>query len=186
MPSFFKKTLAFLGFIDEDIGENNEIELKDNFAQERRDSSNRHRTKAYRNERNLQVYSDEAYKDKEVNHLQSKQPTSWFKSSKKIASLEEAKMEKKFKVFVIEPNTFENSQVIGDKFKSDIPVIVNLQNESQETSKRIIDFCSGLTYALNGSIEKVADKVFLITPYNVEVTSEEKELLREKGFYEEL
>jgi len=184
MPSFFKKTLAFLGFIDEDVEENDEIELKDKFAQEKR--GNRYRTKAYRNERNLQVYSNETYKDEKVNYPPSKQPSSWFKSSKKITSLEEAKMEKKIKVFVIEPNTFEDSQIIGDKFKSDIPVIVNLQNENQETSKRIIDFCSGLTYALNGSIEKVADKVFLITPYNVEVTSEEKELLREKGFYEEV
>ena len=48
----------------------------------------------------------------------------------------------------------------------------------------MIDFCSGLAYALEGNIKKVADKVFLITPYNVEVSSEEKELLREQGFYE--
>ena len=79
---------------------------------------------------------------------------------------------------------FEDSQIIGDKFKNDIPVIVNLQNESSEVAKRIIDFCSGLTYALDGSIEKVADKVFLITPSNVEVTSEEKELLKDRGLYE--
>ena len=177
MPGFFRKTLSFLGFIDED---NDETPTKKSSIPEKRESD--YRNSSVKNRGVLDVYID---KDKNINTSRSS-GSSWFKPSRKVTNLQEVKMEKKMKVFVIEPNGFEDSQIIGDKFKSDTPVIVNLQNENPETSKRVIDFCSGLTYALNGSIEKVAEKVFLITPYNVEVTSEEKELLKEKGFYEEV
>ncbi|NLG66292.1 MAG: cell division protein SepF, partial [Actinobacteria bacterium] len=68
-------------------------------------------------------------------------------------------------------------------FKGDIPVILNLQRSDNELSKRLIDFSSGLTYALEGGIERVADKVFLLTPRNVEVSAEEKQRLIEKGFF---
>ncbi|HHT78341.1 MAG TPA: cell division protein SepF [Actinobacteria bacterium] len=176
MPGFFRKTLSFLGFIDEDYEE--PVSGK-NPVRSRKGYSARNNPP----ERNVL----EVYRNDEKSIDESKRTgTNWFRSSRKITNLKEVRMEKKTKVFVIEPNGYEDSQVIGDKFKSDIPVIVNLQNENPEISKRIIDFCSGLTYALNGSIEKVAEKVFLITPYNVEVTSEEKEMLKEKGFYEEI
>ncbi len=178
MSGFFRKTLSFLGFIDEDDYE--ESESRKNPAH----SKNRYK---YKEEASTEKNLLKIYKNGERNVEEKKKAGgTWFRPARKVTNLEEVKMEKKTKVFVIEPNGYEDSQIIGDKFKIDIPVIVNLQNENPETSKRIIDFCSGLTYALNGSIEKVAEKVFLITPYNVEVTSEEKELLKEKGFYEEI
>ncbi|HAX18481.1 MAG TPA: cell division protein SepF [Actinobacteria bacterium] len=177
MPGFFRKTLSFLGFIDEDYEEPVPKKIP---ARSKKEYSYRNNNLSDKNI--LKVYSS----DEKNSDEKRKTGSSWFRSPRKITNLEEVKMEKKTKVFVIEPNGYEDSQIIGDKFKSDIPVIVNLQNESPDTSKRIIDFCSGLTYALNGSIEKVAEKVFLITPYNVEVTSEEKEILKEKGFYEEI
>ena len=62
-------------------------------------------------------------------------------------------------------------------------MIVNLQGTDAELSKRLIDFSSGLTYALNGSMQRVADKVFLLTPRNVEVSAEERARLIEKGFF---
>jgi len=87
------------------------------------------------------------------------------------------------KVHLVEPKNFNDAQLIADKFKSDIPVILNLQTSDTELSKRLIDFASGLTYALEGGIERVADKVFLLTPRNVEVSAEEKQRLIEKGFF---
>jgi cell division inhibitor SepF len=81
------------------------------------------------------------------------------------------------------PKNFNDAQLIADKFKSEIPVIINLQSCDTELSKRLIDFSSGLTYALDGGIERVADKVFLLTPKNVEVSAEEKQRLIEKGFF---
>ena len=77
-------------------------------------------------------------------------------------------------VHLVLPRSFNDAQQIADKFKQGVPVIVNLQNADQELSKRLIDFASGLTYALNGSMQRVADKVFLLTPHNVEVSAEER------------
>jgi cell division inhibitor SepF len=87
------------------------------------------------------------------------------------------------KVHLVVPKNFNDAQLIADKFKSEIPVILNLQSCDTELSKRLIDFASGLTYALDGGIERVADKVFLLTPKNVEVSAEEKQRLIEKGFF---
>ncbi|MHB0977152.1 MAG: cell division protein SepF [Candidatus Aquicultorales bacterium] len=90
------------------------------------------------------------------------------------------------KVHIVEPASFNDCQEIGDKFKANIPVIINLQLSDGDLSKRLIDFASGLTYALDGGIEKIADKVFLLTPSNVDVSAEEKRRLREKGFFNQL
>src|SRR5580765_5371992 len=77
-----------------------------------------------------------------------------------------------------------DAQQIADKFKQGIPVILNLESADTELSKRLIDFASGLTYALSGGMQRVADKVFLLTPRNVEVSAEQRaQLLERGGFY---
>ena len=86
------------------------------------------------------------------------------------------------KVHVVAPVRFADAQEIGDRFKNGQPVIVNLQANDRELSRRMIDFCSGVTYALSGSMDKVADQVFLLTPSNVEVSAEEKRRLHERGY----
>jgi cell division inhibitor SepF len=88
------------------------------------------------------------------------------------------------KVHLVLPRSFNDAQQIADKFKQGIPVILNLQGADSELSKRLIDFASGLTYALNGGMQRVADKVFLLTPRNVEVSAEQRAALIERGgFY---
>jgi cell division inhibitor SepF len=84
-------------------------------------------------------------------------------------------------VHLVIPRSFNDAQQIADKFKESIPVILNLQSSDQELSKRLIDFTSGLTYALDGGMQRVADKVFLLTPRNVEVSAEERARLLERG-----
>src|SRR5436190_16941830 len=85
------------------------------------------------------------------------------------------------RVHLVLPRSFNDAQQIADKFKQSIPVILNLQNADAELSKRLIDFSSGLTYALNGGMQRVADKVFLLTPRNVEVSAEQRAQLLERG-----
>jgi cell division inhibitor SepF len=85
------------------------------------------------------------------------------------------------RVHLVVPRSFNDAQQIADKFKETVPVILNLQTTDQELSKRLIDFASGLTYALNGGMQRVADKVFLLTPRNVEVSAEERARLLERG-----
>jgi cell division inhibitor SepF len=86
-------------------------------------------------------------------------------------------------VHLVLPRSFNDAQQIADKFKDSVPVILNLQSSDQELSKRLIDFTSGLTYALDGGMQRVADKVFLLTPRNVEVSAEERARLAERGFF---
>jgi cell division inhibitor SepF len=86
-------------------------------------------------------------------------------------------------VHLVIPTSFNDAQQIADQFKDSIPVILNLQGTDTELSKRLIDFASGLTYALDGGMQRIADKVFLLTPRNVEVSAEERARLIEKGFF---
>ena len=87
------------------------------------------------------------------------------------------------RVHLVIPKSFNDAQDVADKFKDSIPVILNLQGSDAELSKRLIDFASGLTYALDGGMQRIADKVFLLTPRNVEVSAEERARLIEKGFF---
>ena len=88
------------------------------------------------------------------------------------------------RVHLVLPRSFNDAQQIADRFKHSIPVILNLQSADAELSKRLIDFASGLTYALDGGMQRVADKVFLLTPRNVEVSAEQRaQLLERGGFY---
>lgn len=86
------------------------------------------------------------------------------------------------KVHVAAPAEFADAQEIADRFRTGQPVIVNLGNAYRDLAHRMIDFCSGVAYALGGSMDKVADKVFLMTPSNVEISPEEKRRLQERGY----
>ena len=86
-------------------------------------------------------------------------------------------------VHLVIPKSFNDAQQVADQFKDDVPVILNLQGTDTDLSKRLIDFASGLTYALDGGMQRIADKVFLLTPRNVEVSAEERARLIEKGFF---
>jgi cell division inhibitor SepF len=86
-------------------------------------------------------------------------------------------------VHLVVPRSFNDAQQTADKFKDGIPVILNLQSCEADLSKRLIDFASGLTYAMDGGMQRVADKVFLLTPRNVEVSAEERARLLERGFF---
>ena len=87
------------------------------------------------------------------------------------------------RVHLVIPKSFNDAQQIADKFKDSIPVILNLQTTETDLSKRLIDFASGLTYALDGGMQRIADKVFMLTPRNVEISAEERARLIEKGFF---
>jgi len=87
------------------------------------------------------------------------------------------------RVHLVIPKSFNDAQQIADKFKENIPVVLNLQGIDTDLSKRLIDFASGLTYALDGGMQRIADKVFMLTPRNVEISAEERAELIEKGFF---
>jgi cell division inhibitor SepF len=86
-------------------------------------------------------------------------------------------------VHLVVPMNFNDAQQVADQFKRGVPVILNLQTTDNDLSKRLIDFGSGLTYALDGGMQRIAEKTFLLTPRNVEVSAEEKARLIDKGFF---
>jgi cell division inhibitor SepF len=87
------------------------------------------------------------------------------------------------RVHLVIPKSFNDAQQVADRFKDSIPVVLNLQSTDTDLSKRLIDFASGLTYALDGGMQRIADKVFMLTPRNVEISAEERAQLIEKGFF---
>lgn len=91
--------------------------------------------------------------------------------------------QKQMKVVVLEPSSFEDSQSIADQLKNRRPVIVNLENTERNLAKRIVDFISGTTYALNGNMQKVGNGIFLFVPNNVDISGETRDELKDKGIF---
>jgi cell division inhibitor SepF len=87
------------------------------------------------------------------------------------------------RVHVVAPSIFADAQEIGERLKTNQPVIVNLQDVDADLSRRLIDFCSGAVFVAGAKMQKVAKQVFLLTPSNVEVSDEEKRRLQERGLY---
>ncbi|HZC29951.1 MAG TPA: cell division protein SepF [Gaiellaceae bacterium] len=103
--------------------------------------------------------------------------------TRRVRTLEPVRNPGASRVHLILPRSFNDAQQIADRFKEGMPVILNLQSSDQELAKRLIDFASGLTYALDGGMQRVADKVFLLTPRNVEVSAEERARMLERGAF---
>jgi len=87
------------------------------------------------------------------------------------------------RVHVVAPTGFADAQEIGERLKTNQPVIVNLQDVDADLSRRLIDFCSGAVFVAGARMQKVAKQVFLLTPSNVEVSDEEMRRLQERGLY---
>jgi cell division inhibitor SepF len=85
---------------------------------------------------------------------------------------------------LVHPSSFNDAQEVGDKFREGHSVLMNLQAVEPELARRLVDFASGLAYGLSGSMQPVAEKVFLITPSGVQVSAEERRrFLEERGFF---
>ena len=85
------------------------------------------------------------------------------------------------KVVVVEPHSFDEVQGIADNLKSRRPVVINLEQADAELAKRVVDFISGCTYALNGSLQKVGSGIFLSVPSNMDIACELKDQIKEHG-----
>ena len=86
-------------------------------------------------------------------------------------------------VHVVEPGGFNDAQELGDRLKGNQAVVLNLRGLDRDLQRRLIDFSSGLAYAVGGTMRKVDDQVFLLTPTSVEVSEEDKERLQARGLY---
>lgn len=87
------------------------------------------------------------------------------------------------RIAIVEPKSFGEVQSIADKFKQGTPIVMNLTSTKADLAKRLIDFASGLTYGLDGGLQKVSDKIFLLTPANVDVSAEDRRRLKDTGLF---
>jgi cell division inhibitor SepF len=87
------------------------------------------------------------------------------------------------RITTLHPSTYNEARVIGENFREGIPVIMNLSEMSDADAKRLVDFSAGLVFAVHGSIERVTNKVFLLSPPNVAVAAEDKQRIAEGGFF---
>jgi cell division inhibitor SepF len=87
------------------------------------------------------------------------------------------------KMHIVEPKSFTEAQGIADKYKQGTPVIMNMASTAPDLAKRLLDFASGLTYGLDGGLQKVSDKVFMLTPHNVEVSDADRRRMRDTGMF---
>ncbi len=87
------------------------------------------------------------------------------------------------RIHSVEPKSFSEAQSIADKFKAGQPVIINLAMTDSDLAKRLLDFASGLTYGLGGGLQKVSDKVFMLTPANVDLTAGAAVRSRDGGMF---
>src|SRR5262249_48027649 len=91
--------------------------------------------------------------------------------------------ERRYQITTLHPTTFSEARTIGEHFRDGVPVILNLTDISEADAKRLVDFAAGLAFGLRGTMERVTNRVFLLSPANVTVTAEDKAKIAEGGFF---
>ncbi len=91
--------------------------------------------------------------------------------------------ERRYQITTFHPTTYNEARTIGEHFRDGVPVIMNLTEMDESDAKRLVDFAAGLVFGLRGNFERVTNRVFLLSPANVQVTAEDKAKIAEGGFF---
>jgi cell division inhibitor SepF len=94
-----------------------------------------------------------------------------------------AEEEQRYQITTLHPTTYREARTIGEHFRDGVPVIINLTEMDEGDARRLVDFAAGLAFGLRGTIERVTNRVFLLSPANVQVTAEDKAKIAEGGFF---
>ncbi len=190
MPTFLKKTMVYLGLLEDEYDEYDEYGDFDDHAQRSFASVPRAEPRA---QREPEYVEDDRTAPVAVSRIRTI-PRDGASSMSTMSSfgggtvatrqpvIRPMSAGEATRVQVVAPTRFGDAKEIADCLKANRPVIVNLQVAERDLQRRMIDFCSGVTYALSGEMEKVADEVFLLAPTNVKVSDEERQRLQERGY----
>lgn len=140
---------------------------------------------------NFMGFEEEVIEEEEKNiseepREKSREEQSWLKKKDKErekGTVISMHAQRQVRVVVIEPRSFEEAKGITDNLKSRRPVIINLEQAEAELAQRLVDFISGATYSLNGSMQKVGSGIFLFVPNNMDIASDYKEQGKGKGMF---
>ncbi|WP_229400199.1 cell division protein SepF [Micromonospora okii] len=102
-------------------------------------------------------------------------------SRERVAPVEQE--EQRYQITTLHPTTYREARTIGEHFRDGVPVIINLTEMDEADARRLVDFAAGLAFGLRGTIERVTNRVFLLSPANVQVTAEDKAKIAEGGFF---
>ncbi len=187
-PSFMKKTMVYLGLLDDEYDEYDDLEDR---APRGFSSATRVEPRAPEYEQSEEFSGGMSRvrtipRDSAAPGQTRPQPSNVTPRPQTVRAVPvetpAAPATTSARVHVVAPSKFGDAKEIADRLKDNRPVIVNLQMADRDLQRRMIDFCSGVTYALSGEMEKVADQVFLLAPTNVKVSDEERQRLVERGF----
>ncbi|MGH8791373.1 MAG: cell division protein SepF [Stackebrandtia sp.] len=88
-----------------------------------------------------------------------------------------------YRITTVHPTTYNEARTVGEAYREGTPVIMNLSELDESDAKRLVDFAAGLVFGLRGSFDRVTNRVFLLSPANIQVTAEEKAKIAEGGFF---
>jgi cell division inhibitor SepF len=100
-----------------------------------------------------------------------------------VAHPRPAEEEQRYQITTLHPTTYREARTIGEHFRDGTPVIINLTEMDEGDARRLVDFAAGLAFGLRGTIERVTNRVFLLSPANVQVTAEDKAKIAEGGVF---
>lgn len=90
-----------------------------------------------------------------------------------------------YRITTVHPTTYNEARTVGEAYREGTPVIMNLSELDESDAKRLVDFAAGLVFGLHGSFDRVTNRVFLLSPANIQVTAEEKAKIAEGGFFDQ-
>ncbi|MEV4676362.1 MULTISPECIES: cell division protein SepF [Actinomadura] len=175
MASAMRKMAVYLGLVEDDryddkYGDYDEYEVYD-------DETDPGQTRRREDESGGQLTRAEETADRDRDH----HSTSTLE--RRSVALYESGTTDLARITTLHPRTYNEARTIGEHFREGTPVIMNLTEMVDSDAKRLVDFAAGLVFGLHGSIERVTNKVFLLSPANVEVTAEDKARMAERGFF---
>ena len=110
-------------------------------------------------------------------------PVSDLAERRRPASVQTGVVAELSRITTLHPRNYNEARLVGENYRDGTPVIMNLSEMDDNDAKRLVDFAAGLIFATRGSIERVTNKVFLLSPPNVAVSAEDKERIAEDGFF---
>ena len=155
MSNPLKKTMVFLGLAEEDLENETQAQPSEQPTQAQPQA----------------VRKAQPEKSAAVTPLRKLQPT----RQPAVQGLNE--------ILTVHPNQYSDARVIAENFRDDVPVIMNLSELDESDAKRLVDFAAGLVFGLRGSFDRVTNRVFLLSPANIQVTAEDKAKIAEGGFF---
>ena len=181
--SFLRNALIYLGFVEDDLqgeiasyGEGQS--RRTNSAQNEPDRYDPH-VRAYDEHWAASPQPYEQTRAYEYEAPQPLRPTRPAPSPEPLASVHHFPPRSMGQVHIVRPESYGDAQQIGDRMRRGLPVIVNLEEAESELARRIVAFASGLVYGLDGNLQKLSRRIYLITPGEMEVSSEDKRRLAE-------